>query len=79
MQQHILQKIHPALHIDVKFFLFHFFPERSSFPKKTNQLIDFLLILCKSSIYRAYMKVMREKIPPVNYLSLFQARLARPG
>ena len=54
--QKIFHRISPALFLDIELFLFHLFPSQGSFSNHDNAMIDFILTLCKATIYQTYMK-----------------------
>ena len=73
--QNILFTISCDLRLDLKTFLFHLFPGRCSVLKTTVGLVDFLLTLAKSSIYKTYMSALSSMTAPPNYVSVFQKQL----
>ena len=74
--QKILHKISTDLTLDVKLFIFYLLPSRESFSQENRTLIDFILTLSKSVIYRTYMNYLNaDSLTSPNYKFIFQQAL----
>jgi hypothetical protein len=73
----ILKLIHANITMNVKLFLFHIFPERASLTKSEISIIDFILTLAKSKIYKSYMSDLSEAENGEKPITLFRDALEK--